>query len=80
MTKPEIIAKLVTAGNPKDRATMYADAFLEYQEATDNIEKNGVIVQHPRTSNPIDNPYLAIRDRSVRKLGTIKVQGASCLW
>ena len=81
MSKLEIIAKLVEAGTSRDRATIYADAFLEYQEATDNIAKNGVIVQHPRTANPIENPYLAIRDRAMKKLISIeRVGGAASLW
>ena len=52
MTKAEIINKLVAGGSSRDRATIYADAFLEYREATENIEKNGVIVQHPRDGEP----------------------------
>ena len=31
----------------RDKATMYADCFLEYEAATANISKNGVIVAHP---------------------------------
>lgn len=80
MSKAQIIYRLVAAGTARDMATLYADAFLEYREATWNIEKNGVIVSHPRTSNPIENPYLGIRDRALRKLTSLKVKGADGLW
>ena len=82
MTKAEIVAKLTAAGDRRDRAIMYADAFLEYQEATENIAKHGIIVQHPRTSNPIENPYLAIRDRALKKLTTFQgiFSNTSSLW
>lgn len=53
----------------------YADAFLEYAEASKNIGEHGAIVQHPRTSNPNQNPYLEIRDRALRKLqGMVNVK------
>jgi phage terminase small subunit len=80
MTKAEIIAALMDKEVPKARATLYADAFLEYREATENIEKNGVIVTHPRNGNPIENPYLAIRDRAARKLEALKRVPADFLW
>lgn len=72
ISKVEIVAELVRRGTPADRAVMYADAFLEYREATLNIEKHGVIVQHPRTANPIENPYLTIRDRAAKKLASMQ--------
>ena len=46
--------------------TMYADAFVDYQEAESNISKNGAIVAHPRTGTPIDNPYLRVRNQAAR--------------
>ena len=80
MTKEEIIAELVERGTSKDRATFYADAYLEYTEASENIDANGIIVQHPRTANPIENPYLAIRDRAARKLDAMRRVKADFLW
>jgi hypothetical protein len=80
MTKPEIVAALTARGNPMDRAVMYADAFLEYRDASANIDKNGAVVSHPRTANPIVNPCLAIRDRALAKLGKMRVSGADALW
>lgn len=77
----EVVAALVVAGTRKDLAVQYADAFLEYRESSRNISEHGAIVQHPRTSNPIENPYLPVRDRALRKLqGMVNVKGAEALW
>jgi phage terminase small subunit len=80
MTRDEIVAALVDKGATKDRATIYADAFLEYREATQNIHQHGVIVQHPRTANPIENPYMTIRDRAAAKLAAMRKIKADFLW
>jgi phage terminase small subunit len=71
-TKDEIIKLLVKQNRRRDQCILYADCYLEYQEATDNIEKNGLIVQHPRTTNPITNPYVAIRDRALLKIQKLR--------
>ena len=80
LTKKEIIAKLTKAGAPKDRATLYADAFIEYQQASENIDENGLIVLHPRTGNPIENPYLAIRRAAGKTLASFRHIRADSLW
>jgi phage terminase small subunit len=80
VTKAEIIEGLVSRGEPRPRATLYADAYLEYQESTRNIEEHGIIVQHPRTANPIENPYLTIRDRAAKKLAEMRRVKADWLW
>jgi len=79
-TKDEVVEALVKQGAKRDRAVFYADCYTEYQEASRNIAENGVIVQHPRTGNPIENPYLAIRDRALRKLLAIKGINSDGLW
>lgn len=71
---------LARRGARSDRVQFYADAYLEYTEATHNIDEHGTIVQHPRTGNPIENPYLAIRDRALRKLRSIKGINSEGLW
>ena len=77
----QVVAALVEAGTRRDLAVQYADAFLEYREASKNIAEHGSIVQHPRTSNPIENPYLPVRDRALRKLQNMRtVKGAEALW
>jgi phage terminase small subunit len=80
ISKDEIIAALVDRGESKDRATFYADAFLEYREASINIAEHGIIVSHPRTANPIENPYLSIRDRALKKLESMGGLDAEFLW
>jgi len=76
----QVVEALVQAGTRKDLAVQYCDAFLEYREASRNISEHGVIVQHPRTANPIENPYLVVRDRALRKLqGMVNVK-AAFLW
>ena len=83
MTKEEII-KILEKNQPgtgnRAKCVQYADAYMEYREATDNIEKNGLIVQHPRTSNPIENPYMAVRDRALKKLQMLRNVKTEGLW
>jgi phage terminase small subunit len=77
----QVVAALVEAGTRRDLAVQYADAFLEYREASKNISEHGAIVQHPRTSNPIENPYLVVRDRALKKLQSmVHAKGAASLW
>jgi hypothetical protein len=80
MTKEEIITILLQNGVSRDLTAQYTDVFLEYQEASENIDTNGLIVQHPRTMNPIDNPYLSIRDRALLKLQRMRGVNSKGLW
>ncbi len=80
MNRADIIAALVKSGNPRDRATFYTDAYLTHQEASDNVQRNGAIVSHPRTANPVTNPYLPIRDAAAKTLAGIRIKGADFLW
>jgi Phage terminase, small subunit len=75
-----IIAGLVARGVGRDRAGQYADAYLEYREASLNIAAQGAMVLHPRTANPIENPYLKIRDRALVKLRNLRGIKADWLW
>ncbi len=75
-----MVEHLERRGAKRDRSVYYADAYVEYQEATKNIEEHGTIVQHPRTGNPIENPYLAIRDRALKKLLSIRGVNTEGLW
>ena len=45
-----------------------------------NIDEHGIIVSHPRTANPIENPFLAIRDRAAKKLDGMRKVKADFLW
>lgn len=80
MDKSNIVAILLKNNSRHDLCQQYADAYLEYVEATKNIEENGLIVQHPRTMNPIDNPYMAVRDRALKKLQGMQNVDSTGLW
>jgi hypothetical protein len=57
-----------------DLANQYADAFMEYRVRRRTSIEFGVIVSHPRTGNPIGDPYLVIRDRAKKAAGDGNVQ------
>ncbi len=80
MTRDQLNDAQVHNGAKKVKATQYADAILEYREASKNIEENGTIVLHPRTANPVENPYLKIRDRALKKIQSIRGVKADFLW
>jgi len=67
-SRAEAIAALRAAGVSADVAELYADAWVEWREAVDNIAANGSIVAHPRSGAPIENPYLKVRDRAFDRL------------
>jgi len=75
-----VIAHLTAAGVRLDIATMYADAFTDYQEAVANIREHGAVVAHPRTHNPMTNPYLDVRDRARAALKGLNVPQGAGLW
>jgi len=63
--------KMLKTQNPRGNfadMTMYTDYFFDYQEASENISKNGTIVAHPRTGSPIENPYVKIKATCVAQL------------
>jgi phage terminase small subunit len=80
LNKAIVVKQLVDSGVRIDLANQYGDAFMEYMNATKNIDEFGVIVKHPRTGNPIENPYLAIRDRALKKLQAMEMVRADFLW
>lgn len=70
MNRSEVM-KILVEDNPNariDEIVMYADSFAAYLEARANIEKNGSIVMHPRTGQPIDNPYNKIKVSAMEQL------------
>ena len=81
LDRAAIIALLVAAGNRRDLATMYADQLAQYRIASANLAEHGAIVMHPRTNNPIENPFLKVRDSALRALQNMRtVRGAEGLW
>ncbi|MFO0448673.1 MAG: P27 family phage terminase small subunit [Pseudomonadota bacterium] len=82
MEKVKLMEILAKAKVSAERATLYADAFLEYTAAQKNIDDNGAIVADPRTGSPIPNPYLQVRDKAFARLETLHKAGvrAPGLW
>lgn len=78
--RAEIIAEFERRGVRRQDACLYADAFLEYQEASANIDKNGAIVLHPRNGSPMKNPYLEIRAAAFARLQKMQNVEAGWLW
>jgi phage terminase small subunit len=83
MNRDEVLL-ILRRDNPTasgDIVVMYADCFMDYREAADNIAKNGNIVLHPRTGSPIENPYIKVKAAAMnqlRKMNRLKNVGA--LW
>ncbi|WP_165250181.1 P27 family phage terminase small subunit [Paludisphaera soli] len=77
--RKRVKAWLVARGERVDVAEAYASAFVEYREAAANVNANGSIVQHPRTGNPITNPYIPIRDAALQRALALNVR-ADELW
>jgi hypothetical protein len=80
LSHPAIVRALVQHGTRRDHAHLYADAFVQYREAIDHIARFGAIVNHPRTGNPIVNPYLEIRDKATAQLKSLHRIKADFLW
>lgn len=80
----EQIRALITADNPAarvDDVELYARQFLTYLEAAENIEKNGTIVAHPRTGQPMENPYVKVRTAAQSSMQKIKrLRKLNLLW
>lgn len=66
--RTRVVEYLVARGVRRDAAVMYAEAFVEYRQAADNVTSNGTIVFHPKTGAPIENPFLVIRDKALKRL------------
>jgi phage terminase small subunit len=83
MTKDEVLA-ILRRDNPKSRQqdlVLYADIFVQYREAADNVEKNGSVCAHPRTGAPMPNPFAAVQSRCLADLGRIKSRlNTDALW
>ena len=80
MTREQAVAALCEKKVKRDLAVQYVDAWMEYREASANIEKNGVLVTHPRTGTPMVNPYLGVRDGALKKLQSMRSVPAAVLW
>ena len=76
------VKKILKKNNPTkkaDRISMYADMYVDYQEAAENIKRHGALCAHPKTGAPIENPYLKIRQQMQAKLSKQQLNTAG-LW
>ncbi len=80
--RASVVRVLRAAKVRPEKAALYADSFIEYQEAQANIRKNGSIVADARSGAAIQNPYLAVRDKAFARLEALHKAGvkASELW
>lgn len=78
--RASVIATLRSRGVSESIATIFADQLLTYREANDNIQRHGSIVAHPRTGEPIENPYLKLRDAAATKMLKYRTVDATGLW
>jgi len=79
----ETIRDLIRKDNPQGSAAtieMYVHQFATYIEAEENIQQNGVIVSHPRTGQPIENPYLKIRTTAQQSMQKTRMLKVNKLW
>lgn len=87
ITRATIIA-LLRGANPQareDELQLYAVAYVEYQEAQAKIVDLGVVLSHPRTGIPMDNPYLKIRKAATEQMlrlvnGSRHLRDVNMLW
>lgn len=81
ITKDDVLTLLraENAKTPEHDMVIYADYFMSYRAAVANIAEHGDIVLHPRTGQPFENPYCAVRDKAALALRKIAVE-VGCLW
>lgn len=81
MTKPEIIA-LLREQNPTRHdvdLVIYAEAYIEHEAAQAKVEKLGSIVVNEGEKGKgakayVDNPYIAVRDRTAKTMLELKLR------
>lgn len=77
------IRDLIKKENPQGNVAlieMYVHQFATYLEAEENIQQNGVIVSHPRTGQPMENPYLKIRTAAQATMSKMRILKVGQLW
>jgi phage terminase small subunit len=82
MSHAQIVASL-TADNPRAKLAeinLYAESFQQWQEATENIREHGAICAHPRTGQPMPNPYLVVQTAALKNLQRFARLRTDSLW
>ena len=65
---------------PETVLRLFASEFVLFAKSAANIKKFGAIVQHPKTGAPMDNPYLAVRDKSQARLAKMAGLESAKVW
>ena len=76
ITKAEVV-EVLRRSNPAGKeqsVQMYAQSFMEYVEAVANVEANGTVCAHPRTGQPMDNPYCKVKAAAMSSMGKMLKQ------
>ena len=70
MSRGQVLTRLrcLNPDTTSDRLVMYADAYMDYQQAAANIREHGAVVAHPKTGAPFDTPYLKVRGQMLATL------------
>lgn len=74
---PESVLSVLKQDNPTavlSAMIAYRNLFVEYITAQRNIAANGSMVAHPKTGEPITNPYIKIRDGAHDRMGKIRLK------
>ena len=81
LSKDQVIQKLrqLNPALAMSQIVMYTNLYLDYTTAQKNIDENGSMVMRPKTGEPIENPYLKIRDKAFNNLQKIRIK-ADYLW
>lgn len=81
------VKELLRLANPKarpDEICLYAEAYVEYQQASGHIAEHGPIITHPRSGVPMDNPYIKVRaaaiDRMTKLMRSRNLHNVEELW
>lgn len=65
---------------PEDALRAYASALRDFVAAERNVAEHGAIVFHPRTGAPVENPFLAVRERCSQTMARCKLRDTSEAW
>lgn len=79
-----IVRQLIAQHNPNarvDDVELYAHQFMTYCEAAKNIMLNGTICAHPRTGQPMENPYVKVRTGAMNAMQKVsRLLNLNPLW
>lgn len=83
LTTARVVALLREANRqaPSGDLRMYADAWILYQEAAGKVKAHGSVIQHPRTGQPMANPFCAVMAMQAKTMKSLpRVCKTDSLW